>query len=178
MVLWHITMSLDGFIAGPDHAMEWVFEHPGTTDTVTEVIETTGALVVGRRTFEVEDRYRGGFYGGAWSGPFFVLTHDPPQEVPEWMTGTFVNEDVASAVARAQEAAGDKNVVIFGADIARQCIDHGLLDEIVVHLAPIMLGAGVRLFGARGYQRVDLERTELKESGQLTDLRFRVVKQT
>jgi dihydrofolate reductase len=142
VVLWHITMSLDGFIAGPDDAMEWVFEYPGPNEAVAEVIETTGAIVVGRRTYEVEDRNRGGFYGGAWTGPFFVLTHDPPATVPDWMTGTFVTDGIESAVASAKAAAGEKNVVIFGADTAQQCLDAGLLDEILVHVAPVLLGDG------------------------------------
>jgi dihydrofolate reductase len=175
-VLWHVTMSLDGFIAGPDDAMDWVFEYPEANTTADEVIRTTGALVVGRRTYEVEDRNRGGFYGGAWTGPFFVLTHDAPAAVPEWMTGMFVDDGIEDAVARAKAAAGDKNVVVFGADVARQCIELGLLDEIVVHLAPVLLGDGVGLFGGPGAERVDLERIGFGQSGQLTDLRFRVVK--
>lgn len=175
-VLWHVMMSLDGFIAGPDDAMDWVFEYPGPNAVVNEVIETTGALVVGRRTYEVEDRLRGGFYGGAWTGPFFVLTHDPPSSVPDWMTGSFVTDGLDSALASARRAAGDKNVVVFGADVARQCIDRGLLDEIVIHLAPVLLGDGVRLFGSPGTSRVDLERTSVGQSGRVTDLRFRVAK--
>jgi dihydrofolate reductase len=77
-VLWHVTMSLDGFISGPGDAMDWVFEWPGRNAVAEDVMATTGAIVVGRRTYEVEDRERGGFYGGAWSGPFIVLTHEPP----------------------------------------------------------------------------------------------------
>ena len=135
VVLWHMTMSLDGFIAGPDDAMDWVFEHPGPSATATAVVETTGALVVGRRTYEVEDRERGGFYGGNWSGPYFVLTHDPPEHPPEWMTGMFVSDGIEDAVAR----------------------------------------ASVRLFGDPAAGRVDLERTSVAQTGQLTDLRFRVL---
>jgi dihydrofolate reductase len=171
---WHVTMSLDGFIAGPGDAMDWVFEHGGPDAVADDVIATTGAIVVGRRTYEVEDRERGGFYGGAWSGPFFVVTHEPPAAVPEWMTGTFVTDGVGAAVTRARAAAGAADVVVFGASVARQCIEQGLLDEIVVHLAPVLLGDGVRLFGAPGGARVDLERTALGASGQITDLRFRV----
>jgi dihydrofolate reductase len=92
------------------------------------------------------------------------------------MTGTFVSGDIADAVHRAKAAAGEKNVVVLGADVARQCIERGLLDEIVVHLAPLLLGDGVRLFGRPGARQVDLERTSVAESGQLTDLRFAVVK--
>lgn len=175
-VLWHVTMSLDGFIAGSDDAMEWAFEYPEPSATVEKVIETTGALVVGRRTYEVEDRDRRGFYGGAWTGPFFVLTHDAPATVPEWMSGTFVNDGIEDAVARAKAAAGEQNVVILGANIARQCISHGLLDEIVINLTPVLLGDGVRFFESPDTGRVNLERISADLSGQMTDLRFRVLK--
>ncbi|MBA2326744.1 MAG: dihydrofolate reductase family protein [Actinobacteria bacterium] len=174
-LLWHVTMSLDGFIAGPGHTMDWMPRSAEPSVIADELIATTGALLVGRRTYEVEERDRGGFYGGAWTGPFFVLTHDAPAKVPEWMTGTFVDERIDRAVARASDAAGGNNVVVFGADVARQCIDGGLLDEIVVHLAPVLLGNGVRLFDAPN--RVDLENMGIAQSGQLTDLRFRVVKE-
>jgi len=175
-VLWHVTLSLDGFIAGPDHGMEWVFEYEGSNEVVEEVIQSTGALIVGRNTYEVEDRVRGGFYGGAWTGPFFVVTHEPPPDPPEWMTGTFVDEGIDRVVARAKEAAGEKDVVVLGASVARQCVEAGLLDEILVHVAPVLLGDGVRFFERDGGERVKLEKLAVTESGQLTDLRFRVVK--
>ena len=83
-VVWHVTMSLDGFIAGPEDAMEWVFDYfsEEANATASEVIETTGAILMGRHTYEVEDRYRQGIYGGAWTGPYFVLTHEPPATAP------------------------------------------------------------------------------------------------
>src|SRR5262245_43768105 len=95
-VVWHVTMSVDGFIAGPEDAMEWVFDYfsEASNETAREVIETTGAILMGRRTYEVEDRYRSGIYGGAWKGPYFVLTHEAPEAVPDWMIGTFVNEGI------------------------------------------------------------------------------------
>jgi dihydrofolate reductase len=175
-VVWHVTMSLDGFIAGPDGAMDWVFDYfsEESNDTATDVIETTGSIIMGRNTYEVEDRLRPGIYGGAWSGPYFVLTHEPPAVVPDWMTGTFIDEDIEAAVARAKEAAGNKNVGILGAGLAKQCLDRGLLDEIVVHLAPVLLGDGVRLFAVPGGRRVRLEPTQVTRTGPLADLRFRV----
>jgi dihydrofolate reductase len=175
-VVWHITMSLDGFIAGPDDAMDWVSDYfsEESNDTAGEVIETTGAIIMGRNTYEVEDRYRPGIYGGAWTGPYFVLTHESPTVVPDWMTGTFIDEDIEAAVARATEAAGGKNVGILGANLAKQCLEHGLLDEIIIHLAPVLLGDGVRLFAAPGGRRVRLEPTHVTRTGPLTDLRFRV----
>jgi dihydrofolate reductase len=175
-VVWHVTMSLDGFIAGPDDDMDWVGDYfsEAANETAGEVIETTGAIIMGRRTYEVEDRYRPGIYRGAWAGPYFVLTHEPPAVVPDWMTGTFINEEIEAAVARATEAAEGKNVGILGANLAKQCLEHGLLDEIIVHLAPVLLGDGVRLFAVPGGQRVRLEPTQATRTGQLTDLRFRV----
>ena len=174
-VVWHVTMSLDGFIAAPDDAMDWVFESwAGPNETANEVIATTGAILMGRRTYEVEDRDRPGICGGAWKGPYFVLTHEPPDDVPDWMTGMFVAEDIEAAVARAREAAGRKNVGILGASVARQCLERGLLDEIVVHLAPVLLGDGVRLFELPGGRRIRLEPTHLGRTVGLTDLRFRV----
>ena len=175
-VVWHVTMSLDGFIAGPDDAMDWVFENfsEGSNEMAGDVIETTGAIIMGRHTYEVEDRYRPGIYGGAWTGPYFVLTHEPPMLVPDWMTGTFITEGIDAAVASAMDAAGGKNVGILGANLAKQCLDRGLLDEIIIHLAPVLLGDGVRLFAVPGGQRVPLESTRVARTGQLTDLRFHV----
>ncbi|MGH8984963.1 MAG: dihydrofolate reductase family protein [Acidimicrobiia bacterium] len=83
---------------------------------------------------------------------------------------------VDSALATARTVAGSKNVGVFGANTASQCVQAGLLDEIVVHVAPVLLGDGIRLYGGPGAERVALERTAVEESGQLTDLRFRVVK--
>jgi dihydrofolate reductase len=175
-VLWHTTMSLDGFIAGSDDAMDWAYAYGGPNATVDGVVQSTGAIVLGRRTYEVEDRDRGGFYGGAWSGPSFVLTHEAPASVPDWMTGTFVTGGIESAVTSAKAAAGTKNVVVFGASTARQCLEAGLLDEILVHVAPVLLGHGVRLFARARGRPIKLEKIGAAESGQLTDLRFRVLR--
>jgi hypothetical protein len=82
MLLWHVLMSLDGFISGPGDDMDWVFDFFGPNESVDEVVASTGALVVGKRTYEVEDRNGPGFYGGAFTGPFFVLTHQVPADVP------------------------------------------------------------------------------------------------
>jgi dihydrofolate reductase len=180
MVLWHTQMSLDGFIAGPGDAMEWAFEDWGAADepdeTVAEVLRSTGALLVGRRTQDVEDREQPGFYGGAYRGPFFTLRHDPPPQPPvvKGVTGRFIDVGIEEAVQIAKDAAGGADVVILGANIARQALEAGLLDEVLIHLAPVLLGDGVRLFNRPGGSPIRLERTEVKQTGQLTVLRFRV----
>jgi dihydrofolate reductase len=103
-----------------------------------------------------------------------VLTHRPQDASPDPEI-RFVSGPIEDAVATAREAAGGAGRVgIFGAGVARQCIDADLLDEVVVHIAPVLLGDGVRLYGGSGARMVALERTALAESGQVTDLRFRV----
>jgi dihydrofolate reductase len=176
-VVWHITMSLDGFITGPDDSMEWAFGYPGPNRLADEVMESTGAILAGRRWYDVaSERYSGrqGIYGGAWEGPVFVLTHRPP-EAPTDPGITFLTSPLEDAVATARQAAGDKNLEIFGARVAAQCLEAGLIDEIVVHVAPVLLGDGVRLYGDAGSRApVELERVELAEAGELTSMRFRV----
>ena len=81
-VLWHVTMSLDGFIAGPDDAMEWALEHGAASALADQVMQATGAILAGRRWYDIATRRyggRSGIYGGAWTGPVFVLTHRPPE---------------------------------------------------------------------------------------------------
>jgi dihydrofolate reductase len=181
-VLWHTQMSLDGFIAGPGDAMEWAFEDWGDTvepdETIDEVVRSTGALLVGRRTQDVEDRNQPGFYGGAYRGPFFTLRHNPPAEPPvvNGVTGRFIDVEIEEAVRIAKEAADGAKVVILGANVAKQALEAGLIDEVIVHLAPVLLGDGVRLFSRPGGSPIRLERTSVHESGQLTALRFRVPK--
>jgi dihydrofolate reductase len=178
-VLWHVTMSLDGFIAGPHDAMDWVFDYTEPSEAVDEVIRSTGALLVGRRSYYVgrrEEQIAAASepYGGAWTGPQFVLTHEPPEPADD-PSVTFVSGDMAELVERALEAAEGKNVVVIGATVARIAMDAGLVDEIVVHLAPVLLGDGVRLFERSG-PPVKLERTSVADPGQVTDLWFRVLK--
>jgi dihydrofolate reductase len=189
-VIWHITMSLDGFVAGPDDSMDWVFggwSDDGTdprdvevdrSSVAVEVVHSIGAILGGRRWYEVAERlYDGvdGIYGGQWEGPVFVLTHRPPEGTVDDRV-TFVSTPLATALAMARAAADGKDVVVFGANLAQQCVREGLLDEIVIHLVPVLLGDGIRLFTAAGGKPVALRRTTVAESGQITDLRFSVLR--
>jgi dihydrofolate reductase len=114
-------------------------------------------------------------YGGAWSGPVFVLTHHPPED-PDNPSLRFLTCSVPEAVATAAKAARDKKVVIFGANLAQQCIGEGLVDEILIRLLPVLLGDGIRLFGHPGAAPVDLEAVSVTQAGQVTNLGFRVLK--
>lgn len=165
------AMSLDGFIAGPDDAMDWILEY-FTGDPFPEVMAATGAMLVGRGTHEVGKRmsHEEADYDG---GPVFVLTHQPPDEPEHGVT--FLTCDVAEAVATARAAAGEKNLEILGADLASQCLQRGLVDEVLVYLLPVLLGDGVR-FSTSGLGRINLEPFSNTQSGPVTMLRFRVLK--
>lgn len=171
----HHTISLDGFVAGPDDSMDWAFAYGEPTSLGDETMTRIGAIVAGRRWHQLaKERWDGvdGIYGGQWDGRVFVLTHRPADEDDGRIS--FVSGGIEEAVGTAQESAGDKDVGIFGGSLTRQCLDAGLLDEIVLHVAPVLLGSGVRLFGDEGAEQVELERVSVGEADQLTDLRFRV----
>jgi len=190
------SMSLDGFIAGPNddttRVFAWMFS--GDTDlTVTigeqdvdlkmssesaeqyaSMTQATGAILSGRRMFDVAH---------AWGGkhpmdvPVVVVTHSVPQEwIGKDSPFTFVTDGLESAIEKAREIAGDKNIGVGGADIMRQCLKLGLLDEIHIDLVPVLLGQGVRLFEYIGIKPVELERTAASGSPSVTHLTFRVVK--
>ena len=197
-----LSMSLDGFIAGPndgpgqplggggERLFEWYaagdteYGLPGTemvfrvsqqsAEMLREAHAGMGAFVTGRRTFDIT---------GGWGGkpplgvPTFVVTHAVPQEwVYEGSPFTFVTEGVESAVEKARAVAGDKDVAVGAASIAQQCIRAGLLDEIHVDLVPVLLGDGVRLFEHLGAGPIELESTRVIEGAGVTHLTFRVVK--
>jgi dihydrofolate reductase len=201
-VVISLTMSLDGFIAGPNDD----FDHPlGTRDgmklfdwyssgrrpgedgdprfkpkgrnkeVVDEMFATTGATLSGRRTYEI---------AGGWEGthpinaiPVVVLTHEAPKNVPKGKSEFTFTDDLGKAVRVAKEAAGDKDVGVAGASIAQQCIRAGLVDEIYVHIAPMLLGEGVRLFEHLGDDSIKLEFVNAIATPEATHLRYRVQQQ-
>lgn len=175
-MLYSATMSLDGFIAGPGGDMSWLTEHLGPNPVADDLVGRIGALLVGNRSFTGDDPNRGtekeGAFEGAWSGPQFVLAHSRPDaEVP----GVTFVDNLDSAVTAAKAAAGDRYVNIIGADVARQCLQAGELDEILVFIAPLLLGDGVRLLDWPGGTNVKLERLSLDSTPQATTLWFRVL---
>jgi dihydrofolate reductase len=178
MILVHVAMSLDGFIAGPGHDMSWTggAEYDTSSELADEVARSTGVVLAGRGWYEVASADKGGavagIYGGAWSGPVLVLTHHPERLASDATVEAV--SDLETALARAEELAGGRAVSIFGADVARQVLGQGRLDEIIVQIVPVVLGDGVRLFGDAPAPQANLERTYLGASGTLTDVRFRV----
>lgn len=176
-LLYSASMSLDGFIAGPGGDMSWLSAHLGPNPTADELIGRIGALLIGNRTFGGDDPNRGtdseGPFGGRWSGPQFVLSHRAPEaETP----GVVFVDDLSTAVTAAKAAAGDKYVNILGADVARQCLQAGLLDEILVFVVPVLLGDGVRLFDQPGGAEVKLEHLSVSTMAHATGIWLRVLK--
>jgi len=198
-----LTMSLDGFIAGPNDSperplgeggerlIEWYsggdteYEMPGTgmvfrispqsVELLREVNERMGAFVTGRRTFDIANGWGGNPPLGV---PTFVVTHSVPEEwVYEGSPYTFVTDGVEKAVELAKEVAGDMDVAVGAASIAQQCIRAGLLDEVHVNLAPVLLGGDIRLFEHLGTTPIDLESTRVIQAPGVTHLTFRVVKE-
>jgi dihydrofolate reductase len=177
------AMSLDGFIAGPGDAMDWIFDFmSGVESWQAEIAAATGAMLVGRHTDEVGDRMDANNERGAASsddgypfvGSTFVLTHRPPD--PPAPGVTYLAGDIGEAVATALAGAGGKNLEILGADVARQCLERGLVDEILVYVLPLLLGDGTRFYSTAGLARIDLEPLDSTRHGPVTVLRFRVRK--
>jgi dihydrofolate reductase len=166
------AMSLDGFIAGPGDAMDWIRDLVPES-AVAEVAAATGAMLVGRRTSDVGARMAAdepvsGEY--PFSGPMFLLTHRPPD--PPNPGITVLTGDIGEAVATALDAAAGKNLEILGADVAAQALRRGLVDEILLYVLPVLLGEGIP-FSPAGSVRVDLDPISSKQSGAVTILRFR-----
>ncbi len=193
-VIFNMSVSLDGFIAGPNDEVDQVFKWYSMGDTevllpgpglkflvssasaklIHETWPTIGAAVIGRRNFDVSKAW-GGHPPG--DGPHFVLTHQVPQEwAYEGSKFTFVTDGVESAIEQARKVAGDKNISIGTATVMQQCLKAGLLDELHLDLAHVLIGAGRRLFENLGEEPIDLERIRVVEGTGVTHLQFRVVK--
>jgi dihydrofolate reductase len=146
-----------------------------SAEVFDELVENGGAVVTGRRTYDIADAWGGN--GPSPGLPLFVVTHHVPDDVPQGESQyTFVTDGVESAIAQAKAAAGDKYVSLMGSAVPQQCLRAGLLDEIQIHLVPVLLGDGVRLFDHLGAESIELETLRVVDSPGVTHLRFRVVK--
>ncbi len=178
-LLYSATMSLDGFIAGPGGDMGWLARFLGGAEdeAAAALPASVGAILVGRRTWGGDDPNRGdaekeGAFGGVWRGPQFVVTNHPPAAAPP---DVVFDDDLAHAIVAARAAAGEKDVHVLGAEVARGCLELGELDQVLVLVEPILLGDGVRLFDHPGGREVELERLGVEVEPTATHLRFRVV---
>jgi dihydrofolate reductase len=189
-VIFDISMSLDGFIAaanvrpeaglgdGGERLHDWAFNSEDQRNR--ELLAkgaSLGAIIAGRNTYDLSVPWWGadGPTGPARI-PVFVVTHSEPEDSPDDGVYTFV-DGIETALEKAKRASGDKDVAVMGgADIAQQFIRAGFVDEISIHLVPVLFGGGTRLFEGTGSRHIQLETTEVIETAEATHLRFRVVK--
>ncbi len=190
----YMSMSLDGFVAGPnespdnglgdggDRLHEWFStgvptDHSGVPgrpsgvngEVMDEAMET-GAVVAGRGTFEPAGGWGGDHHDGV---PIFILSRDPEAEEVQWPLVSYVS-DVEAAMTSAKEAAGDKDVLVHGVGTAQLALTAGVLDELQIHLVPVLFGAGRRLFEHLGADHIELEQVRMMEGAGVTHLRYRV----
>lgn len=191
-VIADMTMSLDGFIADPNDGVgalfDWYsegseeFTMPGngmemrvskpSLGHLERVVSELGALVTGRRLYDLTNGWDGSHPGGA---PVFVVTHAAPEQAPSGTTPlTFVTDGVASAIAQAKALAGERTVAVASANIAQQCLDLGLLDVIQVSLAPVLLGRGIPFFAALERYPVMLEDPVIVPGRRVTHMYYQV----
>ena len=192
----YMSMSLDGFIAGPNESPdnglgdgghrlhEWAFagadadgttvwdSRAGVNGQVVDEFMSTGAVVAGHGTFEPAGGWGGDHHDGV---PIFILSRrERDSEVGQWPLVTYV-DDVTSAMSEAKRAAGDKNVLVHGAGTAQLALAAGVLDELEIHLIPVLLGQGRRLFDNLSPEHIELERTRILEGeGGVTHMHYRV----
>jgi dihydrofolate reductase len=192
----YMSMSLDGFIAGPNESPdnglgdggerlhEWALgggngiddleatrRSGGINGKIIDEFMATGAVVAGRGTFEPAGGWGGDHHDGV---PIFILTRQDPAGLRQWPLVTYV-DDVTTAMTRAKEAAGDENVLVHGAGTAQLGLAAGVLDEIELHVVPVLFGQGRRLFEGLPPQQVELQRSRILEGeGGVTHMHYRV----
>jgi len=189
----YMSMTLDGFIAGPNegpdnglgdggHRLhEWalagadghkgVVRPAGANGEVWDEFMATGAVVAGRGTFEPAGGWGGDHHDGV---PIFILSRgEPGIDTGQWPLVTYVN-DVSTAMSEAKRAAGDRNVLVHGAGTAQLALAAGVLDELEIHLIPVLFGQGRRLFDRLDPEQIELQRTRVLEGDGVTHLHYRV----
>ncbi len=186
----YMSMSLDGYIAGPndevgnaggdgfDRLLSWAhtpggesLRSSGEGGQMMDEYQATGAVLVGRWTAEQADHYGGDHHGGV---PIFVVSHRPPDpEVANYPLVRYVSDGIEAAMALAKTAAGDRNVLVHGAYTAQRALEAGVLDEVQIHLIPVLFGRGRRQFEVLP-QRVELEIIRVIDTPEATHIRYRV----
>jgi dihydrofolate reductase len=191
----YMSMSLDGFIAGPNETTDnglgdggerlhdWLFEGsdetsgtpgrpPGVNGQIYDESMECGAIVAGRGTFEPAGGWGGDHHDGI---PIFIYSRrEPGIDISQWPLVTYV-DDVTTAMTEAKEAAGEKNVLVHGAAVAQLALAAGILEELELHVVPVLFGQGRRLFDGLGPEQIELERTRVLEGENgVTHFHYRV----
>ncbi|HET7821378.1 MAG TPA: dihydrofolate reductase family protein [Ornithinibacter sp.] len=184
MLVASVTVSLDGYLAGPGISREqpmgeggarlheWIMDPtPTDLELISETLAAVGAVVLGRRTFDVGRAHWND--DTPYPAPSFVVTHRPHDEIPTASASFVFVPDLLDAVDRARTAAGKKQVMLMGADVTQQALDAGLVDELRLQVAPFLLGSGTRLF--TGKEQRTFECLDARVTSHVTHLRFRSV---
>lgn len=179
-VIVHATVSLDGFMADADGGVDWMDGFPVVSedeDLVGQVVQELGAVVGGaNKSQTIEDGEMP--YGGTLGVPVYLMTHSAHESIEkDGVTYNFVVDDISQAVEAAKQAAGEKWVGVLGGSISRQCLELGLVDEIQLHVVPIILGVGIPLFTGLS-RRIRLERVETSAFAGEAHLRYRIAAET
>ncbi|WP_165949205.1 dihydrofolate reductase family protein [Kribbella turkmenica] len=162
IVVWHMTLSLDGYIAGPDDNLNWYAASSGPSEIGDEVARAAGAFLTGGRLITEDfDFDRSRPYGGDWDGRTFIYTHKDPASAPH-PDLTYLSGDIRDVAAAALAGAGGKNLIVSGGTVPGLCLDAGLVDEVVLHYVPALLGDGIPVYRSPGlaYTQLELLRTE------------------
>jgi dihydrofolate reductase len=182
-VIAGMSMSLDGYVNDSKGSVEKLY--PDFTElhnvpSFQEMIKNTGAVVMGRSTYEMQDPFSWANDEYEFQTPIFILTHKPPTKYPQGngkLFFTFVTDGIKSAISQAKKAAGVKDVQVIGANTIQQCLNAGLGDELQIDIMPVLLGKGLRLFENIDTAKIKLERIKVEETTQVrTSLTFKVIK--
>ena len=191
-VFFDISMSLDGLITGAnrtpeqplgdegEHLHDWAFNSKDeyNRNLISQSVSTTGAIICGRRTYDDSLPFWGADGPtGAARLAVFVVTHKIPKDIRDGGVYTFVTDGIDSALQKAKKAAGDKNIsVMGGAEIGQQYIKAGLVDELSIHLVPVIFGSGTPMFAKLGETHIQLEPAQVIETPEAIHLRLRIIK--
>jgi dihydrofolate reductase len=181
-IIGGMTLSLDGFVSDAQGDVRQLYPNLNELryqEALQEEIWTTGAVVMGRNTYDMADPDTDWLDDYEFQVPIFVLTHHVPEKKPKEtgkVTLTFVTDGIESVIIQARAAAGDKNIVLIGADTNQQCLNAGLCDELHIGIMPVVFGSGLRLFEHLNLEGITLEKIKVFEAGQRTDIWFRVIK--
>jgi dihydrofolate reductase len=170
--------SVDAFVADRDGDSSALYPDIGElreNEVVKQAIESTGAVILGRHSYDMAE---GDLTGYEFQVPIFVLTHHPPEEPPKGqndrLSVSFVDDSIENVIGQAKSVAGERDVVVIGADVSQQALRAGVVDEIGIGIVPVIFGEGLRFLDQLGSERVELERTRVTETSADTHIRFRV----
>ncbi|WP_033542673.1 dihydrofolate reductase family protein [Planococcus sp. CAU13] len=178
-VVWGMIMSVDGFINDKEGSLAELYASFEPNEEINEAMAKTGAVIMGRNSFEMSedtDAYADNY---EFQVPLFILTHHPPEKhlkENDKLTITFVNDGIEDAISQARAAAGEKNVVVLGASTGQQALKAGLVEELQIAIAPILLGQGLRFFDHLENFEIRLEKVLTIETARQVEIWYKVIR--